>query len=63
MAALVLEELATLGVREFINIGIAGALPSDLNFGDLVLCTSPFATKASRITTCLPRGTRTRRRR
>lgn len=40
VAALVLEELATLGARQFINIGIAGALPSELNFGDLVLCTS-----------------------
>jgi uridine phosphorylase len=40
VAALVLEELATLGARQFINIGIAGALPTDLKFGDLVLCTS-----------------------
>jgi uridine phosphorylase len=40
VAALVLEELATLGARRFINIGIAGALPTELNFGDLVLCTS-----------------------
>jgi uridine phosphorylase len=40
VAALVLEELATLGVQRFINVGIAGALPSELKFGDLVLCTA-----------------------
>jgi uridine phosphorylase len=40
VAALVLEELATLGVQRFINVGIAGALPTELNFGDLVLCTA-----------------------
>jgi uridine phosphorylase len=39
-AALVLEELATLGARTFINVGIAGALPKELNFGDVVLCTA-----------------------
>jgi len=39
-AAIVLEELATLGVRRFINIGLAGALPNDVDFGDLVLCSA-----------------------
>lgn len=39
-AAIVIEELATLGVRRFINIGLAGALPNDVDFGDLVLCTA-----------------------
>jgi len=38
-AAIVLEELATLGVRRFINVGLAGALPNEIDFGDLVLCT------------------------
>jgi uridine phosphorylase len=38
-AAIVLEELATLGVRRFITLGFAGALPSDVDFGDVVLCT------------------------
>ncbi|MHB8380076.1 MAG: nucleoside phosphorylase [Acidimicrobiales bacterium] len=38
-AAIVIEELATLGVRRFINLGLAGALPSDVGFGDVVLCT------------------------
>jgi uridine phosphorylase len=36
-AALVLEELATLGAASFISTGIAGALPVELNFGDVVL--------------------------
>jgi uridine phosphorylase len=39
-AAIVIEELATLGVRRFINLGLAGALPNELDFGDVVLCTS-----------------------
>jgi len=38
-AAIVIEELATLGVRRFINLGLAGALPSEVGFGDVVLCT------------------------
>ncbi|HEV3188304.1 MAG TPA: nucleoside phosphorylase [Acidimicrobiales bacterium] len=38
-AAIVIEELATLGVRRFISLGLAGALPSDVGFGDVVLCT------------------------
>jgi uridine phosphorylase len=38
-AAIVIEELATLGVRRFINLGFAGALPNDVSFGDVVLCT------------------------
>lgn len=38
-AAIVLEELATLGVRRFINLGLAGALPEEVSFGDVVLCT------------------------
>lgn len=39
-AAIVLEELATLGVRRFISLGLAGALPNEVGFGDVVLCTS-----------------------
>jgi uridine phosphorylase len=38
-AAIVIEELATLGVRRFINLGLAGALPDEVDFGDVVLCT------------------------
>jgi uridine phosphorylase len=38
-AAIVIEELATLGVRRFISLGLAGALPADVGFGDVVLCT------------------------
>ena len=37
--AVVLEELATLGVKRFINVGTAGALPTEVGFGDAVLCT------------------------
>jgi len=37
-AAIVIEELATLGVRRFINVGLAGALPAEVGFGDVVLC-------------------------
>lgn len=39
IAALVLEELAALGVRRVVNLGIAGALPEDVGFADVVLCT------------------------
>jgi uridine phosphorylase len=39
-AAIVLEELSTLGARRFINLGMAGALPSEVGFGQVVLCTS-----------------------
>jgi purine-nucleoside phosphorylase len=39
-AAIVIEELVALGARRFINLGLAGALPSDVDFGDVVLCTS-----------------------
>ena len=39
-AAIVIEELATLGVRRFISLGLAGALPNEVGFGDVVLCTS-----------------------
>jgi uridine phosphorylase len=38
-AAIVMEELATLGVRRFITLGFAGALPNHVAFGDVVLCT------------------------
>ena len=38
-AAIVIEELATLGVQRFITLGFAGALPNDVDFGDVVLCT------------------------
>jgi uridine phosphorylase len=39
-AAIVLEELATLGARWFINLVMAGALPSEVGFGQVVLCTA-----------------------
>jgi len=39
-AAIVIEELTALGVRRFINIGLAGALPNEVGFGDVVLCTA-----------------------
>jgi len=39
-AAIVIEELTTLGVRRFINVGLAGALPNEVDFGDVVLCTA-----------------------
>jgi uridine phosphorylase len=38
-AAIVIEELTALGVRRFINVGLAGALPTEVDFGDVVLCT------------------------
>jgi uridine phosphorylase len=40
VAAVVLEELAALGVRRVVSLGIAGALPEELGFADVVLCTS-----------------------
>jgi len=39
-AAIVIEELTALGVRRFVNVGLAGALPNDVDFGDVVLCTA-----------------------
>jgi uridine phosphorylase len=39
-AAIVIEELTALGVRRFVNVGLAGALPNDVDFGDIVLCTA-----------------------
>ncbi|HYA45476.1 MAG TPA: nucleoside phosphorylase, partial [Acidimicrobiales bacterium] len=39
-AAIVLEELAALGVRQFISIGAAGCLQPDCHFGETVVCTS-----------------------
>ena len=38
-AAIVLEELIAFGATRFVNLGIAGALPREVAFGDLVLCT------------------------
>jgi uridine phosphorylase len=38
-AAIVMEELASLGVRRFITLGFAGALAQSVDFGDVVLCT------------------------
>lgn len=38
-AAIVMEELATLGARRFISLGMAGALASEVGFGDVVVCT------------------------
>jgi uridine phosphorylase len=36
--AIVVEELAALGVRQFVIVGIAGSLQSELRVGSLVLC-------------------------
>jgi uridine phosphorylase len=38
-AAMVLEELAAMGVRRFLSVGVAGGLRADAAFGQLVLCT------------------------
>jgi uridine phosphorylase len=40
VAAMVLEELAALGVRRFLSVGVAGGLRADAAFGQLVLCTA-----------------------
>lgn len=39
VAATVMEELAALGVRRFVSIGAAGSLNSQLEVGDVVVCT------------------------
>jgi uridine phosphorylase len=39
-AAMVMEELAYLGVRRIISLGMTGALSPELAFGDIALCTS-----------------------
>jgi uridine phosphorylase len=39
-AAIVLEELVALGARRFVSLGMAGALPSEVDFGAVVLCTA-----------------------
>jgi len=41
-AAVMLEELVAWGVREFISMGLAGSLTTDLPPGSLVLCTSAY---------------------
>ena len=38
-AAIVLEEVATLGARRVVSLGMAGALSHEVDFGDVVLCT------------------------
>jgi uridine phosphorylase len=38
IAAMVLEELITFGVKRFVSIGLAGGLQPDLNAGDVVVC-------------------------
>jgi uridine phosphorylase len=40
VAAVILEDLAALGVQRFLSIGTAGGLQADLAPGDVVLCTS-----------------------
>ncbi len=37
-AAVIIEELAILGIRKLIAVGIAGGLKEDLHSGDLVIC-------------------------
>jgi uridine phosphorylase len=39
VAAMVLEQLAAVGVRQFISIGAAGCLQPGFEFGDIVVCT------------------------
>lgn len=41
-AAVMLEELVAWGVKEFISMGLAGSLRTDLPPGSLVLCTSAY---------------------
>lgn len=38
VAAMILEQLAAVGVRQFLSVGAAGCLQSDLDFGDIVVC-------------------------
>jgi nucleoside phosphorylase len=38
-AAAILEELIALGVKRFLNIGAAGCLQPELDFGEIVVCT------------------------
>ncbi|MFW9943169.1 MAG: nucleoside phosphorylase [Candidatus Thorarchaeota archaeon] len=38
IAAILLEELAAFGIKNFISVGTAGALQKDLKLGSLVLC-------------------------
>jgi uridine phosphorylase len=38
VAAMVLEQLAAVGVRQFISIGAAGCLQPGFEFGDIVVC-------------------------
>jgi uridine phosphorylase len=40
VATAVLEQMIALGVTRFVSLGIAGALALDLDFGDVVVCTS-----------------------
>jgi uridine phosphorylase len=40
VAAVILEEFAAIGVREFLSIGTAGGLQRDLAPGDVVVCAS-----------------------
>jgi uridine phosphorylase len=39
VTAMTVEELGSLGVKQFLILGIAGGLGPDLSLGDLVLCT------------------------
>lgn len=39
ITAMTIEELGSLGVKQFLILGIAGGLDPDLSIGDLVLCT------------------------
>jgi uridine phosphorylase len=60
LAAAFLEELIALGCRKFIACGGAGVLNREITVGHP---RAPSATKAHRITTCLPaaKSPRTRR--
>jgi uridine phosphorylase len=40
VVAIVIEELAALGVKAIVGIGTAGGLSSDLEVGQAVLCTA-----------------------
>jgi uridine phosphorylase len=37
-AVMTLEELAAFGIKKFVNLGTAGGLQQNMNFGDIVIC-------------------------
>jgi len=55
----VIEELTARAFVRFVNVGLAGALPNDVDFGDVVLCTAAIRDEESHTTTYPPLATRT----